>query len=317
MIIKNIRHDLANHIQVMQGLSAQGMNKEQIAYKKELLADYNTYFEKGHPENTVKKEDNSKFIKLIKKCGYFVLPIALLISMLLSYYISGNVIMKWINILVIILIVTESVYFVLMIILEQRNSNHMKKVITEGQESDEKWMQIKKAIEENISGSNTDSVDQEQIIKLSKMMQSIEKKYGDDEVLDVMLNYKDKKCQEQGIDTNWNINLPTEKSVRKIDIVELFGNLIDNAIEACQRVGNGKKYIRIDTWFRANFWMITIENSKEVSEHPIKSKFKTKKTGEHGLGMKIIKRIVDNYDGAIEYKDNVDSFVIELMLTLE
>jgi len=107
-----------------------------------------------------------------------------------------------------------------------------------------------------------------------------------------------------------------KKSIRKIDIVELFGNLIDNAIEACQRVGNGKKYIRIDTWFRANFWMITIENSKEVSEHPIKSKFKTKKTGEHGLGMKIIKRIVDNYDGAIEYKDNRDSFVIELMLTL-
>ena len=148
------------------------------------------------------------------------------------------------------------------------------------------------------------------------MMQSVEKKYGDDEVFDVMLNYKDKKCQEQGIHTNWNINLPSGKSIRKIDIVEIFGNLIDNAIEACQRIDADKKYIKIDTFFRANFWMITIENSKALSEHPIKSKFKTKKTGEHGLGMKIIKRIVDNYDGAIEYKDSGESFVIELMLTL-
>ena len=316
MIIKNIRHDLANHIQVMQGLSAQGMNKEQIAYKKELISDYNAYFEKTHQEKEAIKEEHSKFIGFIKKCGYFALPMALLMSMLLSYYISGNVVMKWINILVIILIVTESVYYVLIIILEQRDNSNMQRVITEGKESDEKWMQIKNTIEESISENNEDCVGQKQIERLSKMMQSVEKKYGDDEVLDVMLNYKDKKCQEQEIHTNWNINLPSEKSIRKIDIVEIFGNLIDNAIEACQRIDADKKYIKIDTFFRANFWMITIENSKALSEHPIKSKFKTKKTGEHGLGMKIIKRIVDNYDGAIEYKDNGDSFVIELMLTL-
>lgn len=317
MIMKNIRHDLANHIQVMQGLSDQGMDREQASYKEELLTDYNAYFETDSHKKNITKEDKLQRKDFLEKCGYFVLPMALLLSMLLSYYISGNIIMKWINIIVIILIVAESVYFVLTIILEQRNKNGMEKVITEGKESDEKWMQIKKTIGKSVSESSTNCVDEEEIKKLSEMMKSIEKKYGNDEVIDVMLNYKDKKCREQGIDTYWNINLPSENTIRKIDIVEMFGNLIDNAIEACQRMDVSKKYIKIETYFRANFWIITVENSKNLSENPVKSGFKTRKKGEHGLGMKIVKRIVENYDGVIKYHDRGEIFEIELMLNME
>lgn len=317
MIIKNIRHDLANHIQVMQGLSTQGKNEEQMIYQKELMSDYNAYFEKDKKENVMIENERAKGRGMIRKCAYFLLPLTLLISMMASYYIGGNAIIKWINISIIILCVMESVYFISMLILEQKGIVDMKETIIEGKESENRWREIKQTIEENINDNSGTKVDEEQIQKLHKMMESIEKKYGDDEVLGVMLNYKDNKCSEQGIDTDWNINLPTERTIRKIDIVEIFGNIIDNAIEACQRMQSSKKYIKISTCFRANFWMITVENSKNVSEQPVKSKFKTNKKGDHGLGMKIVSQIVNKYDGVIKYYDNGNSFVMELMLNLE
>ena len=107
------------------------------------------------------------------------------------------------------------------------------------------------------------------------------------------------------------------KFVSRVDVVEILSNLIDNAIEACERMEDKNRYINIDTSFKANFWIVVIENSKAVSEKPIKNKFKTNKSGEHGLGLKIVKMITNKYDGALRYEDNKDSFKVELMINVE
>ena len=306
--IKNIRHNLANHMQIMHELLEQGKTTDEMEYKKELIADYNMYFENdisnAEGVQAIPGKKRKNFIKYM----YVILPLSLLITTFFNYY-TGDTIIHWINVGAFIFITFVFIYFLLMIILKQKNSHSMKSIISEGKESEEKWNNIKDKIENAISNDN--------ISELANLVKSIDKKHGDDEVVGVMLNYKENTCVEQNISTKWNINIPSYKSVKKVDIVEILGNLIDNAIEACMRMNHGKRFIIIETYFRANFWILTIENSKNENEKPVKNKFKSGKNGEHGLGMKIIKLIVSRYDGTLKYEDKGKTFKIELMLNIE
>lgn len=314
--IKNIRHNLANHIQIMEELSKQGKNRDEVEYRNELITDYNMYFcnevedRKKEAEKIQKKNDFTKYI-------YVILPSSLLVTTFFNYYTRADSIVHWINVGAFIFITSLFIYFVLIIILKQKNSHKMKSMIDEGRKSEEKWDNIKNKIENSVFMENEQGMTSENIGELVKLVKSIDKKHGDNDVVNVMLNYKENRCLEQGIKTRWSINIPPYEAVKKVDIVELLGNLIDNAIEACIRMPDGDKFIKIDTYFRANFWILKIENSKREDEKPVKTKFKTQKNGEHGQGMRIIKLIINRYDGLLKYEDKGKSFKIELMLTIE
>lgn len=61
---------------------------------------------------------------------------------------------------------------------------------------------------------------------------------------------------------------------------------------------------------------IRVRNTKNESEEPIKVHFRTLKSDSenHGFGMKIIRSIVDKYDGTIQYQDDKTEFVVVVNL---
>lgn len=63
---------------------------------------------------------------------------------------------------------------------------------------------------------------------------------------------------------------------------------------------------------QANIVRVRVRNTKNESEEPIKHKFMTmKKDAEnHGIGMKIIRSIVNKYDGAVQYYDEKTEFTV-------
>ena len=80
--------------------------------------------------------------------------------------------------------------------------------------------------------------------------------------------------------------------MKEIDLVALLSNLLDNAIEECERIQDKlDKKIYIHGWRIRNNLFLEVKNTteKEVIDS---STFKTKKdTKSHGVGMKIIKEI--------------------------
>lgn len=88
------------------------------------------------------------------------------------------------------------------------------------------------------------------------------------------------------------------------EICSMFGNLIDNAIEASKKLKIEEKKIYITIEKKKQ--MIYIEIKNEVEEEPIKrnNKFITLKEDKnlHGYGLKSVQRIVEKYDGIITYE---------------
>ena len=88
------------------------------------------------------------------------------------------------------------------------------------------------------------------------------------------------------------------------EIISLFGNVLDNALEACERIQDKKRWIKIK--IKKKNHLLYIETSNAIKEMPVQNQkeFVSVKEDEilHGYGMKNIQDIVRKYDGIFRYK---------------
>lgn len=97
------------------------------------------------------------------------------------------------------------------------------------------------------------------------------------------------------------------------DIGVLYGNLLDNAIEACCNVPKDKRYIRLENKFISGKMLLIIENSKSGIRNENLTTTK-KDSYSHGRGIKSVRRVVEKYNGTVNFTDKEDVFEVSAML---
>lgn len=132
--------------------------------------------------------------------------------------------------------------------------------------------------------------------------------------IDSIINYKIHEAKIHNIEVNTRINIPKEFNISSFDLIVILGNLIDNAIEALDKVKNKK--LEIELTFRKGAFYINITNDFNgdvVKRNNILES--TKKNKEfHGLGFKSVKKLVDKYNGTIRINYIKSKFVVEIIL---
>lgn len=133
--------------------------------------------------------------------------------------------------------------------------------------------------------------------------------------IDSVINYKLSRAIEYGINVKADIILPEYISVDDDDIVVILGNLLDNAIEASQRVTENK-YIHMDIDVDKGTLLIHIENRYDSIIRQDKDKFVTRKDDAklHGIGLQSVCSIVEKYNGELEIENEKDIFIVDVML---
>lgn len=116
-------------------------------------------------------------------------------------------------------------------------------------------------------------------------------------VIDAVLATKKNSAEHKGINFYANGNIPDKCVIDDIDFTNIIGNLLDNAIEAAEKVENGNVSIVIKP--QKKFIIIKVKNSYDGNKN--NELQTTKKDKEyHGIGLKSIKRIVEKYQGEFE-----------------
>lgn len=140
------------------------------------------------------------------------------------------------------------------------------------------------------------------IEKLQKPIKKIEK-YIDsgNEVVDVILNFKVSTAKRKGIHTEVAIEKIDDLGVEEHDLCAIFSNLLDNAIEACELITVGGKWIRICAKRTGDVFIIKISNSYLGKYKSGNNGYTTIKKGFHGYGMKSVKARVEKYGGVAEW----------------
>lgn len=137
-------------------------------------------------------------------------------------------------------------------------------------------------------------------------------KYSTQDILNVILNIKVKESKEANVDLN--VDIKTNLSfMESIDISNLITNILDNAIRAAS-ISNEKE-IKFSIRKKMNFIIIECSNSysEEVKFNKKKELISTK-NGNHGYGSKIIKNIVEKYNGELNYEVTTNKFIINIMI---
>lgn len=135
-------------------------------------------------------------------------------------------------------------------------------------------------------------------------------------VLDCLILDKERKCAEKQIKFTKQGICFSDTDISEYDLVSLFANLLDNAIEAAEQTEIPVVNLNVEKW--QGYLKITITNSKPVSAVPLQNSFRTTKrdAGKHGLGNRIVKEIVENRDGRIQYEDEGNCMKVVVLMDL-
>ncbi|MCU9812427.1 MULTISPECIES: sensor histidine kinase [Paraclostridium] len=140
-------------------------------------------------------------------------------------------------------------------------------------------------------------------------------------LLDIILYEKSKDCIKNNIDFNVGIDFSKCEFIDMIDISSIFSNLIDNAIEACNKIddNNIEKYITIKGTFIKSYYVVRCENSKTNKVIIKNNKILTSKKDKflHGIGLDSIKSSIKKYNGELKIKNSEFKFITSIHIPFE
>lgn len=132
------------------------------------------------------------------------------------------------------------------------------------------------------------------------------------DVLDLVLNIKEYEANQKGIKYKVDIDREVKFRVNDNELGNIFFNLLDNAIEACEKIQNREKWIHVTIKKKNQIHIIKVENSIEKQIFMKDGEYVTEKDNKelHGLGMKSVEVSVNRYRGNVKWSHTKDIFTV-------
>lgn len=142
--------------------------------------------------------------------------------------------------------------------------------------------------------------------------------YTNNKALNILLSQKMKECSTGGIEFQIYIQDIDISFISEADIVAIFANLLDNAIESCKLSENKKIFLSIYDMNSA-FVVIRVDNSADSEPTVEDGKLLTQKKDKaaHGIGVLSIKQALKNYDGKIRWSYDGDKRVFNTTIIIK
>lgn len=140
--------------------------------------------------------------------------------------------------------------------------------------------------------------------------------YGND-VLSSLIHQKFIYAKSHNITFSTKIVLTRELKIRSADLFSLLSNVLDNAIEASEKVCN--PVITVEIKIEKSYLIIICKNKVDADvllENPELSTMKKDKA-LHGIGLQVVRNIVKHYDGMLGFRMDGDFFVVDIMLKMD
>ena len=160
------------------------------------------------------------------------------------------------------------------------------------------------------------------IRRMDETMQELEYKYvTGNAVTDVIINDKCRRAEKAGIRFGADFRYGGEIPVFDMGII--LNNLLDNAIEACEKLEPGKGFIRLSLKRKKQFLILYVENSFDGAVPVSKGSSLPPTTKqsilpgiitEHGIGLENVRDIAERYFGGVNIKVKGDVFHVTVML---
>lgn len=135
------------------------------------------------------------------------------------------------------------------------------------------------------------------------------------EYLDIVLRDKAKAAREKGIDFTAVTPFADGGFLAPLDISTLFGNALDNAIEACEKLPQGQRLVTVKTGRVRDMLLILVENTMDP-QAPAHARTTKGDTFLHGYGLANLRRTAEGYGGHVLTRGEGGVFTLKILLPI-
>ena len=136
-------------------------------------------------------------------------------------------------------------------------------------------------------------------------------------VIDSLINHAYATAQKDNIQFNVNVLVPASLPFESGHLAIVLGNLLENALEACRDVPDGKRLISLDISYSKDVFQLCIKNNYQTKRKKDNiGRYLTTKTDTvyHGLGLSSINHAITNYHGLMDITDSDNVFQVIVVM---
>lgn len=135
------------------------------------------------------------------------------------------------------------------------------------------------------------------------------------EFLDIILKDKAAKARERKIDFSALVDFKGMDFLEPLDISTIFGNAIDNAMEASEQLPEEDRLVTVKAERVRNMLLITVENNTPPGKQSTGGTTK-RDPFVHGFGIPNIKKAVEKYDGQCSFRPKDGSYLLKILIPI-
>lgn len=139
------------------------------------------------------------------------------------------------------------------------------------------------------------------------------------DIINAILNYYSNQGKESGIEVVVKGRLFNRVNIPSIDLCTVVSNMMSNAFEAATKVKNSEER-RIEVYLNSSlrYLELMISNPVHKTGAVVKDGIPTSKEDKrnHGFGIKNIKKIVNKYDGMLEFSEEFNRINVRIRLKI-
>lgn len=134
------------------------------------------------------------------------------------------------------------------------------------------------------------------------------------EALNALFNHYRQQAIENNVDINWRIDLPDKSRILDVDLCSIFGNILENAIDGCCTIEEGKRYFNLTSEIKGDCLYIVSTNNYGKPLRMDGEEFSSTKHQGKGIGLYSMKSITAVYDGIFEAGNNDSEFFVNIVM---
>ena len=133
-------------------------------------------------------------------------------------------------------------------------------------------------------------------------------------IADVILRHYAAAAEAAGIRLDISADLSEVPDVSDMDLCIIFGNLLENALEACSGMEDGAGHVEIQAEMRGKQLVLQIQNTYQRDVILKEGKYYSTKHSGVGIGLSSVEKVVDKYHGIMRVSFDGIIFKVQILL---
>ena len=146
---------------------------------------------------------------------------------------------------------------------------------------------------------------------------SAEASFCENKAVNAVVAHHAALCQKNHISLTAELAVPEQTgNVTEGDLCVIFGNLLENALEACCRMTEGDRFIKIRSSLQHQLLTITMDNSFDGKIHKKGGRFISSKRDDFGIGLESVRSVAVKAGGNAEFRSQGNVFQSSVYIKL-